>query len=331
MTDPNVTLASDIMDAIGRTEEAQDHITPSRMMPIAAMLGLEGLGLEGLGLGGQAAITQEGAVLPPLFHLFFANNHSPAQTLDHDGHEKLGTFIPDVTRLGPYHRRMWAAGDIRFEGAFHVGDVITRRSTITAIEQKQGKTGGLVFVTVERALTAPKGKIDETRTIVYREGVYRKQSKTPSPDSIDIPASPAIAHQARWRPDLTQLFRYSALTWNSHRIHYDLAHCREDEGYPDIVTHGPFTAMMLANMTEDGVRFDGNPLARFQFRGVQALYAYREGHEGAGREVGLNILQKNLDDGGSEKGSDDAADKVTSLEAVNHHGQLAMTAKKWMA
>lgn len=288
-------------DAIGRTETAEDVITPERMAQITAMLGGPMTGtLPATVPGDAAALCAEGAELPPLFHLFFANNISARESLENDGHERLGRFIPDVTRAGPFHRRMWAAGDIRLDGALKVGERLTRRSTIMSIDIKTGSTGPLVFVTVERVLTTASGQVTEDRTIVYREKPPAIEDDPA--DSLPMAGEEGMVEAARWTPDAPQLFRFSALTWNAHRIHYDLDHCRRAEGYPDLVTHGPFTALMLANLTAEGLRFGGRRLERFRFRGTQAMFA--------GRQVRLMWR----DDG--------------RAEARNHQGQLAMTAQR---
>ena len=290
---PSATLAM-FQNALGRTEQAEDVIDQTRMAQAGAMLGL--------GHDGITALAAMGAVLPPLFHLFFANNTADAGDLDHDGHEHLGRFIPDVTKAGPFHRRMWAAGAITFAGMFQVGQAVQRISTLREVVRKDGRTGPLIFVTVDRMLETATGRITEERTIVYRE-----KSTTPAPDSLPIAADDTLTPGHDWTPDYAQLFRFSALTWNAHRIHYDLSHCRADEGYPDIITHGPFTALMLANMTPQGLNVLGHgagaipPLKSFRFRGTQALYANR-----------TVTLALNTDG--------------TKAEARNHHGQQAMTA-----
>ena len=318
---------SDLQDAIGRIETQEDVIDSTRLAQAASMLGL--------GEDGEAAALAQGACLPPLFHLFYGNNTSDAGRLDHDGHEALGRFIPDVTTACNFHRRMWAAGDMRFSGKMKTGERLKRQSTIRNIEAKTGKTGPLIFVTVDRALETSSGRVDEVRTIVYREA-----ATSPAPDSIPLEGDEGMTPCHDWLPDAVQLFRFSALTWNGHRIHFDLDHCRRVEYYPDLITHGPFTAMILANLTATGLgyvaamrgqdaggvdgsgsaggaggadaggdRGDGGhhmgALKRFKFRGTQALYA--------NRTVSLCLN----DDG-------------TKAEARNHHGQQAMTAiREW--
>ncbi len=292
---------------IGRQEHFSDIIHPKRLMEAAAMLGL--------GAEGAAALGTEGAPLPPLFHLFFTNNTSDAAALNPDGHERLGEFMPPVQEAGSFERRMWAAGDIRFSGTLRCGDELSRTSTIRNIEEKEGSTGPLIFVTVERVLEAASGAVNETRVIVYREKPEIDPNVTPpdsqSPDNQSMAPEDGFDEIGRWQPDHVQLFRFSALTWNSHRIHYDADHCRHYEGYPDIITHGPFTAMMLALVAagswgRDGAHTPGldstRDLKEFRFRGTQPLFV--------GREVQFH-----------------ATDDFTRLEARNHKGQQAMTAK----
>jgi 3-methylfumaryl-CoA hydratase len=299
-------------DAIGRTETSDDRIDPLRMAQAAAMFGL--------GEDGASTLARDGAPLPPLFHLFFTNNATDATRLSPDGHEILGRFIPDVTAEGPFHRRMWAAGDMRFDGELKVGEAIRRTATITDITRKDGSTGPLIFVTVDREITGATGRVMETRTIVYREKGHIKDGGD-APDSLPLKGDETLSEKAAWRPDHGQLFRFSSLTWNTHRIHYDADHCRQVEGYPDIITHGPFTAMNLALLATGGLgKAAGDALisggagqmgkaveaqrqlSRFRFRGTQALYV--------GRRVGLCCNED-----------------FTRLEARNHQGQQAMTAE----
>jgi 3-methylfumaryl-CoA hydratase len=286
---------------IGREEHFSEIIHPKRMAEAASMLGL--------GAEGVAALSAEGAPLPPLFHFFFTNNISDAGALNPDGHEKLGEFMPPVHEAGPFERRMWAAGDIHFDGVIRTGEQLGRTSTIRNVDQKQGSTGPLIFVTVERLLETKSGNINETRTIVYREQPKISTNTTPA-DSQTMEGEDGFDEISCWQPDHVQLFRFSALTWNSHRIHYDADHCRRHEGYPDIITHGPFTAMMLALVSagcwgRDGATSPGlesmRNLKRFSFRGTQPLFV--------GREVRLH-----------------ATADFTRLEARNHENQQAMKA-----
>ena len=289
---------------IGQTETLEEAIHPMRMRQAAAMLGL--------GADAGRSLAGEGTPLPPLFHLFFTNNTSDADALNPDGHEKLGGFMPDVLIAGPFKgksvvRRMWAAGDITFEGKLPVGALARRRSTITAITEKQGGSGPLLFVEVERRIEAGEGLVVENRTVVYREP---PDGTSIAPESRSVEGGEGLARIHEWQPDAVQLFRFSALTWNGHRIHYDVDHCRKNEGYPGLVTHGPFTAMMLALTATGAVTAAGispelageRELRRFRFRGTQPLFAG-------------NTVRLHADSGFGQ------------LEARNHQDQLAMEAE----
>ena len=297
-------MAAEFEAHIGRVETLEEVIHPMRMRQAAAMLGL--------GVDAGELLAAEGASLPPLFHLFFTNNTSDAGALNPDGHEKLGGFMPDVLSAGPFKgkpvvRRMWAAGDIAFEGHLPVGALARRNSTITAITEKQGASGPLLFVEVERRIEAGDGVVVENRTVVYREPPAGADM---APESQSMDGAGGLDRIHKWQPDAVQLFRFSALTWNGHRIHYDVDHCRKNEGYPGLVTHGPFTAMMLALTATGAINASGvstnltgeRELRRFRFRGTQPLFA--------GNAVELL-----------------ASGDFSQLEAHNHQGQLAMKAE----
>ena len=230
--------------------------------------------------------------LPILFHLFFANNISRLDILDHEGHEKLGDFIPDVKKYGNFSKRMWASGSFIFEGNIKIGENITRVSKITSIEEKQGKSGPLIFVTIERTLKSKSGKIIEHRTIVYKNHDPEKL-----PFSIQIEPQPNYNVIEKWTPLNIELFRFSSLTWNSHKIHFDFNHCIKEENYPDILVHGPFTAMKMALIASRN-----KTIKTFSFKGFQALYVNK-------------VITFN------------SSEDLSNFQAINFHNQLAMTAK----
>ncbi len=229
--------------------------------------------------------------LPILFHLFFANNISQLDILDNEGHEKLGHFIPDVKKFGDFSKRMWASGSFIFEGNIKIGENITRVSKITSIEENQGKSGPLIFVTIERTLKSKSGKIIEHRTIVYKSHDPKKL-----PFSLQIEPQPNYNFIEKWTPLNIELFRFSCLTWNSHKIHFDYNHCNALENYPDILVHGPFTAMRMALIASRN-----KTIKTFSFKGFQALY------------VNKVITFSSSED-------------ITNLHATNFDNQLAMTA-----
>lgn len=204
--------------------------------------------------------------LPPLWHwLYFLPLHAQS-ALGSDGHARRGGFLPPV----PLPRRMWAGGRFGFMSPLCVGDSMQRTSTILLVKVKEGRSGRLVFVTVRHSISVSgKERLWEEHDIVYRD--------LPQPDSP--PIEPVIAELGTWRreivPDDVLLFRYSALTFNSHRIHYDRRYVSEVEGYPGLVVHGPLIATLLIDLLLR--QMPGVKLAGFQFRAVRPtcdLYAF---------------------------------------------------------
>lgn len=238
---------------IGREEERTDRILGSVVQAMAATLDYE-------------HSPQIGEPLPPGWQWLFFNPVARRSALGSDGHPQRGGFLPPIE----LPRRMWAGSRINYVVDLPIGAQVTRRSQILKIETKAGKRGSLSFVTV-RHLTSCEGTlcISEEQDLVYREA-------TP-PNAAPAPASPRHDGVPEWsrtiEPDTTLLFRYSALTFNGHRIHYDQAYARDEEGYPSLVVHGPLTATLLQQFAlEHGA---GRPLARFDFRGVTPLFLGR--------------------------------------------------------
>jgi 3-methylfumaryl-CoA hydratase len=178
-----------------------------------------------------------------------------------DGHPARGGFLPAV----PLPRRMWAGGRLDLRGPLKVGDRVTRDSRVADIVLKEGRTGPLCFVTVLHRISTDRGTaIEERQDIVYR-GADRAGA---------VPASAAggPARTARWtktiKVDPVLLFRYSALTFNGHRIHYDRAYVTGEEGYPGLVVHGPLQATLLLTLAADQ---RGVPRS-FEFRSGRPLF-----------------------------------------------------------
>jgi 3-methylfumaryl-CoA hydratase len=208
----------------------------------------------------------EGDALPPLWHwLYFLDGRPPGE-LGPDGHPARGGFLPPV----PLPRRMWAGGALAFEAPLPLGAAIEKRSTVTAVEHKTGRSGELVFVSVVHEIfCGGRRALHETHDIVYRQaaavaGVPAAPAAAASPAAM--PSAPT--HTCRWTPDATQLFRYSALSFNGHRIHYDADYCRQVEGYADLVVHGPLIATRLAALAEVAL---GAPLAHFRYRALRPV------------------------------------------------------------
>ena len=233
-------------DYEGRSETRTDTVWPLLARGMAASLDL----------------PPPGADLPPLWHWLLFQDWAPASGLGPDGHPKRGGFLPPVHHLP---RRMWAGGRVQFLAPLRIGDAVTRTSTIRAITEKSGGSGTLVFVTVAHAIAGPDGPaIEEEQDIVYRgaEGAAVK----PAP-AAPLPAPEVIVQT--WRPDPVLLFRYSALTGNGHRIHYDLDYATHAEGYPGLVVHGPLQATLLAGLAEQAA---GRALRRFSYRGRRPAF-----------------------------------------------------------
>lgn len=184
----------------------------------------------------------EGVSLPPLWHwLHFLAIH-PMAEVGPDGHAEKGGFLPPV----PLPRRMWAGSRLSFLRPLRIGEAARRTSTIKSVDHKSGRSGDLVFVTVRHDISGEDGpSIEEEHDIVYRPAA---QPGEPAPARIPAPAETIWERPVH--PDPVLLFRYSALTFNSHRIHYDLDHVRNVEGYPGLIVHGPLIATLLL----DGLR-----------------------------------------------------------------------------
>ncbi|MEP9355576.1 MaoC family dehydratase N-terminal domain-containing protein [Xanthobacter sp. KR7-65] len=200
-----------------------------------------------------------GGVLPRLIHFCLAQPAVPTAGLGVDGHPARGGFLPPV----PLPRRMWAGGALTFHGDLRVGDVVRRTSRISDVSLKDGRTGPLCFVTVEHRLEA-NGilMIEERQDIVYREAESGATGKVPTPAEQGAFVKPVTA-------GTPLLFRYSALTFNAHRIHYDRPYATGVEGYPALVVQGPMQAALLCTYAAE---LRGSPPARFSFRGLSPLF-----------------------------------------------------------
>ncbi|MFC3321102.1 FAS1-like dehydratase domain-containing protein [Mesorhizobium cantuariense] len=260
---------STLQEWVGRTHEVEDVVTPRLLASFGATL------------GDYAAQTTGGAA-PPGLHWCLTPDIADMHKLGPDGHPAKGSFLPPV----PLPRRMWAGSDMRFIAPIRVGDVVRRRSTVSAIEEKQGRTGPLTFVTVRHDIANDTGQvIEEDQTIVYRAAEAAAATSA-------LPASSTLAasHELSVDVDPVLLFRYSALTFNGHRIHYDAPYATSVEHYPGLVIHGPLQATLLMNFATAIV---GTSPRRFSFRGVHPasgpqrllLSATSPGQDGMALEV----------------------------------------------
>ena len=276
------TLKDDLKAWIGRQEKRRDTINPTPLAALDATFDYE------------HSDWPAGRAIPPLAHwLYFLPLHRQSE-IGPDGHAKRGGFLPPV----PLPRRMWAGGRFEFRAPLRVGDEVERTSTIDDVTVKQGRTGTLVFVKVRHEVArvaAAKGAgpaLVEFHDIVYRAN---KQPGDVDPPPVKAPAPSAGAWTRRIVPDDVLLFRYSALTFNGHRIHYDRKYVTEVEGYPGLIVHGPMIANLLVDLLRRhapdatvktfvfrAVRptFDLNPFEVTAQREGNAVKLWAQDHEG---------------------------------------------------
>jgi len=237
---------------IGRSEQRSDEVTAT---PIAAL---------GATLDRDDPLPLPGSDLPPLWHWMYFTPLARASEIGDDGHPRRGGFLPPV----PLPRRMWAGGRLQFHHPLQVGDEITRLSRITDVEVKHGKSGALVFVTVRHEITNARGlAIVEDHDIVYRDapapGASAAAAAAPQP-------APAAEFERRIEPDPVLLFRYSALTFNGHRIHYDRSYVTGVEGYPGLIVHGPLIATLLLDLLRR--QLPQSRVTRFAFKALRPVF-----------------------------------------------------------
>ncbi|MCK8785905.1 MaoC family dehydratase N-terminal domain-containing protein [Roseomonas sp. NAR14] len=236
---------------VGRAETREDRIDERLVEGLAATLGRP---------------LPEGD-LPPLWHWMLFQDWRSPEGLGPDGHPKRGGFLPPVHDLP---RRMWAGGRLQFATPLRAGETARRTSTILKVDEKSGGSGRLVFVTVRHEIAGPRGHVlTEEHDIVYRgtEGAAVRAAEA----APDLPN----AFTAALTPDPVLLFRYSALTGNGHRIHYDFPYVTQEEGYPGLVVHGPLQATLLAQHLLDHAP-PGARIATFRFRGRRPCFAGRK-------------------------------------------------------
>ena len=270
---------------VGRLETLADDITAAPVRALSATLDRDD------------AAPLPGTALPPLWHWLYFLPQVRQSGLGPDGHPARGGFLPPV----PLPRRMWAGGRLRWQenNPLAVGDAVQRVSRIASVTHKAGRTGDLVFVLVQHELSNAKGlALTEEHDIVYRA----------APQPGDPVPAPAMAEAgAPWQRDITPddvlLFRYSALTFNGHRIHYDRQYVTQVEGYPGLIVHGPLIATLLVDLVRR--QWPGARLRAFRFKAVRPtfdLYPFR-----------LN-------------GKPSADGKSVQLWASDHEGWLTMQA-----
>jgi 3-methylfumaryl-CoA hydratase len=215
-----------------------------------------------------------GAGLPLLWHWVYLLERAPVADLGPDGHPVRGTLpVPP----GPGLRRMWAGGRVRARGPLRCGEPATKRTRVLSVAEKDGRSGRLTFVTAGHQVRQ-RGEvvIDEEQDIVYREAAgTRSPGPAPAPLAAAGPEVPAGTGEREIEISPVVLFRFSALTYNAHRIHYDRDFCRDVEGYPGLLTHGPLQAIAMAEAARAAVGPGAGDVS-FSYRLVSPLF----GHQG---------------------------------------------------
>jgi 3-methylfumaryl-CoA hydratase len=241
-----------LQEWVGRTETVSDVATATPYAALSATFDR------------PSERPQTGTPLPALWHwLYFLPMHRQSE-IGPDGHAKRGGFLPPV----PLPRRMWAGSQFQFHKPLRIGDALTRTSTIESVSEKSGRTGPLVFVKVRHEVRIgdqPDVALTEFHDIVYREAA-RPDDVAPPPKA----APGSSTWERKWVPDDVLLFRYSALTFNGHRIHYDRRYVTEVEGYPGLIVHGPMVATLLLDLLRH--QMPDAELASYEFRAVRPVF-----------------------------------------------------------
>ncbi len=239
-----------LRDWVGKKEVRNDMITSWPITALAATLDDANLPVD------------RGSPVPNGWHWIFFLEAKPSLELGVDGHPKRGGFLPPV----PLPRRMWAGGRLEFVRPLKIGDAITRASEIVSVEPKAGRSGTLVFVTVRHTVQAAgETALIEEQDIVYREAA---QKGDPLPAGKQAPAESLWTR--RIMPNAVMLFRYSALTFNGHRIHYDKDYAINEEHYPGLVVHGPMQATLLLDLCRLNAT---QPVKKFEYRAQHPMFA----------------------------------------------------------
>lgn len=248
------TQAAQFSNWIGSTQCHRDLLTLAPVQAMAATLNKSGVAIR------------EGFELPPLWHWLYFLNPVPGADLAADGHPVKGGFLPPIE----LPRRMWAGGRFDFHQALHIGEQVKKTSTIKSVKLKRGRSGQLAFVCIEHKYSGDNGlALREEHDIVYRENPSERASA-----NISTTAPAAAPERADFQksvtPDPVLLFRYSALTFNGHRIHYDRDYVTDTEGYPGLIVHGPLLATLLLDLLMQNV--SGYRLHKFEFRALHPVF-----------------------------------------------------------
>lgn len=248
--DTSAAIDVDLDDWVGRDEQSSDVLYPTPARALA------------LTLDQRADHLVPGARLPELWHWLYFLPLVPTSELGVDGHPRRGGFLPPIA----LERRMWAGGRLTFHRDLHLGQPVTRTSQIRSAETKHSRAGPMVLITVRHDIASEEGlAVEEEQDIVY----------LPKPGSYVAPPANPVDDDVEWteevRVDPVLLFRFSALTFNSHRIHYDLPYATGQEHYPDLVVHGPLQAVLL--MESARAHLPGKRVAKYAFRATRPIFA----------------------------------------------------------
>ena len=241
-----------LLDWVGRSETLEDTATSTPFAALSATLDW------------PAARPAPGAPLPPLWHWLYFLPVPQQSAIGADGHPRRGGFLPPVS----LPRRMWAGSDFEFHDPLRIGDALARTSTIVDVKEKSGRTGNLIFVRVKHEIR--RNGMSAVALTEHHNIVYRDAAK---PDDVAPPPLAAPAEFA-WRREIKAddvlLFRYSALTFNGHRIHYDRKYATEVEGYPGLIVHGPLIATLLMDLLRR--EQPDARVRRFEFKAVRPTF-----------------------------------------------------------
>ena len=270
-----------------RSETMSDVITAAPLRALSATLDRDD------------PVPEDGSAVPALWHWLYFLPHARQSEIGPDGHPRRGGFLPPV----PLPRRMWAGGRLRWEtdNPLRVGQEVQRVSTIRSVQHKTGRSGELLFVLVEHRFLNHDGlALTEEHDIVYRAAARPG-------DPVPPPQQPPLAGQAAWSrsivPDDILLFRYSALTFNGHRIHYDRRYVTQVEGYPGLIVHGPLIATLLLDLLRR--QLPGARVVAFDFKALRPTFDLHP----------FSVHGKPRDDG-----------RTIDLWAQDHDGFLTMQA-----
>jgi 3-methylfumaryl-CoA hydratase len=283
---------SHLQEWLGKTETLLDTVTSAPVKALAATLDR------------PDPAPSKGTFLPELWHWLYFLPCALQSEIGVDGHPKRGGFLPPV----PLPRRMWAGSRIQWLAPLAVGDEIERISKIQSVTHKAGRTGDLIFVLVQHQISNQHGlALIEEHDIVYRDA--------PGPNDQPVTPTPAPTN-AKWTktitPDDVFLFRYSALTFNGHRIHYDRKYVTEVEGYPGLIVHGPLIATLLVDLVRQSI--PACTLKNFEFRAIRPTFDIHSFKVSAKPDL--------------EK---DPSGKTISIWAEDHEGWLTMQATATLA